>query len=438
MPRTKRKMDPAKKAARDERKRIEKERQDRIDEAYKRFPKQLLDSVLFSEATTQSDVIEATNLFKRALMERVLNAEMSHELGYDRGATKPAEAVNARNGHSDKTIQTETGAIKIKVPRDRKGSFEPLMIPKHSRRFTGFDDKILALYARGMTVREIQAYLREMYVTEVSAELISEVTDAVLAEVGAWQNRPLEPMYPVVFFDAMRVKITHEGVVQNKAVHLALGILPDGTRDILGVWVEVTEGAKFWMRVFSELKSRGCQDILIAVTDGLMGLSEALESIFPDTVHRTCIVHLIRNSLAFASWKTRKALAAELRPIYTAANSQAAEAALEAFAASPMGLKHPSVAPMWRRAWPQVIPFFAFEPDIRKIIYTTNAIESVHARLRKIIKSRGHFPTDDAAIKLIWLALRNITTDWSRSARDWKAAMSQFALLYPERFNLTR
>ena len=329
---------------------------------------------------------------------------------------------------------TDDGPLRIEVPRDRQGSFEPLLIPKHERRFTGFDDKIIAMYARGMTVREIQGFLAEQYGMEVAAEFISAVTDAVMAEVRAWQARPLEPMYPVVFFDALRVKIREDAVVRNKAIYLALGVLPDGTRDILGLWIESTEGAKFWMKVFNDLKTRGVDDILIAVTDGLKGMPEALAAVFPATTLQTCIVHLIRNSLDYASWKDRKALAAAIKPIYTAPSAEAAQAELDAFEQGAWGRKFPTVVAAWRRAWDRVIPFFAFPPAVRRVIYTTNAIESINARLRKIIKTRGHFPSDDAATKLIWLALRNITADWGRAAKDWKAAMNQFAILYEERF----
>jgi putative transposase len=331
-----------------------------------------------------------------------------------------------------------TARSPLRSPRDREGSFEPQLIGKHERRFTGFDDKIIALYARGMTVREIQAFLTEMYAVDVSPDLISTVTDAVVAEVTAWQARPLEPMYPVVFFDALRVKIRDEAVVRSKAVYLALAILPDGSRDILGIWIEQTEGAKFWMKVFTDLKTRGCLDILIAVTDGLKGMSEALGAVFPATTLQTCIVHLIRHSLDFANWKERQPLAKALRPIYAAPHAEAALAALDAFAIGPWGVRFPTVVASWRRAWTNVIPFFAFPPDVRRVIYTTNALESVHARVRKIIKTRGHFPTDDAATKLIWLALRNITAEWVLPTRHWSLAMSQFAILYDERFTVPR
>ena len=397
------------------------------------IPAELLEQ--FGHGPMTAEAINAASLaFKKALIERALGGEMSHHLGYRPGATKPATITNQRNGVGAKTVLTEDGPIRIEVPRDRDGSFEPLLIPKHERRFTGFDDKIVAMYARGMTVREIQGFLQEQYGTEVSPDFISSVTDEVMAEVTAWQARPLEPMYPVVFFDALRVKIREDAVVRNKAIYLALGVLPDGSRDILGLWIEGTEGAKFWMKVFNDLKTRGVNDILIAVTDGLKGMPEALAAVFPATTLQTCIVHLIRSSLDYASWKDRKALAAAIKPIYTAPSAEAAEAELNAFADGPWGQKFPTVSASWRNAWDRVIPFFAFPPAVRKVIYTTNAIENVNAQLRKIIKTRGHFPTDEAATKLIWLALRNITSNWSRAAHDWKTAMNQFAILYADRF----
>jgi len=398
-----------------------------------RIPKEVIDQLVSGPMTAEA-VNAASLAFKKALIERALGAELSHHLGYPPGADKPPDADNHRNGVSSKTVLTEEGPLRIDVPRDRHGRFAPILIPKHERRFTGFDDKIVAMYARGMTMREIQGFLAEQYGTEVSPEFISSVTDAVMAEVTAWQSRPLDPMYPVVFFDALRVKIREDAVVRNKAIYLALGILPDGTRDILGLWIEGTEGAKFWMKVFNDLKTRGVADILVAVTDGLKGMPEALATVFPATTLQTCIVHLIRNSLDYASWKDRKALAAAIKPIYTAPSAEAAEAELEAFAQGAWGQRFPTVAASWRRAWSSVIPFFAFPPEVRRVIYTTNAIESVNARLRKIIKTRGHFPSDDAATKLIWLALRNITADWGRAANHWKTAMNQFAILYEERF----
>jgi transposase-like protein len=397
------------------------------------IPKELLDQFV-SGPMTGAEVNAASMAFKKALIERALGAELGHHLGYPSGEAKPEATSNQRNGTSGKTVMTEDGPLRIDVPRDRDGSFEPLLIAKHERRFTGFDDKIIAMYARGMTVREVQGFLVDQYGVDVSPEFISSVTDAVMAEVGAWQARPLEAMYPVVFFDALRVKIREDAVVRNKAVYLALGVLPDGTRDILGMWIENSEGAKFWMKVFNDLKTRGVADILIAVTDGLKGMPEALGVVYPATTLQTCIVHLIRNSLDFASWKDRKLLAAAIKPIYTATSAEAAQAELDAFEQGIWGQKFPTVAAAWRRAWDRVIPFFAFPPAVRRVIYTTNAIESINARLRKIIKTRGHFPSDDAAAKLIWLALRNITADWGRAAHNWKEAMNQFAILYAERF----
>ena len=399
------------------------------------IPKELV-SLFLTGPMTGEAINEAGAAFKKALIEASLNAELSHHLGYEPGADKPKPTTNHRNGSTAKAVLTGDGRLRIETPRDRDGSFEPLLVPKHARRFTGFDDKIVALYGRGLTVREIQGFLIEAYGTDVSPDFIGTVTDGVLAEVTAWQNRPLEVVYPVVFFDALRVKIREDAVVRNKAVYLALGMRRDGSREILGLWIETTEGAKFWMKVFNDLKTRGVQDILIAVTDGLTGMEQALGAVFPATTLQTCIVHLIRNSLDYARWKDRKALAAALRPIYTAASAEAAAAELDAFEAGEWGRKFPTVVKAWRRAWDRVIPFFAFPPAIRRVIYTTNAIESVNARLRKIIKTRGHFPTDDAASKLIWLALRNIAADWGKAAHHWKEAMNQFAILYDDRFNV--
>src|SRR5215203_2292893 len=398
------------------------------------IPSEILDQFVRQGPLTPEELDAAVRRFKKAIIERALGAELSHHLGYLPGGAKPEDTTNYRNGSSGKTVLTDDGPLALAVPRDRDGSFEPRLIGKHERRFTGFDDKVVALYARGLTVREIQAFLTDMYGVDVSPDLISTVTDAVVAEVTAWQARPLEPMYPVVFFDALRVKIRDEAVVRSKAVYLALAVLPDGTRDILGIWIEQTEGAKFWMTVFTDLKTRGCQDILIAVTDGLKGMSEALAAVFPTTTLQTCIVHLLRNSLEFANWKQRKPMAAALRPIYTAASAEAASAALDNFERGPWGRKFPTVVASWRRTWTSIIPFFAFPPDVRRLIYTTNALESVHAQLRKIIKTRGHFPNDDAATKLMWLALRNITATWERMSHYWRPAMNQFAILYESRF----
>jgi putative transposase len=398
------------------------------------IPSEILDQFVRPGPLTPEELEAVVRRFKKSIIERALGGELTHHLGYAVGGAKPEDTTNHRNGTSGKTVLTDDGPLALAVPRDRDGTFEPRLIGKHERRFTGFDDKIIALYARGLTVREMQAFLREMYGVDVSPDLISRVTDAVVAEVTAWQARPLELMYPVVFFDALRVKIRDEAVVRSKAVYLALAVLPDGTRDILGIWIEQTEGAKFWLKVFTDLKMRGCHDILIAVTDGLKGMSEALAAVFPATTLQTCIVHLLRHSLDFVSWKERKQLAAALRPIYTAASADAAATSLDAFAGGPWGQRFPTVVASWRRAWTHVIPFFAFPPEVRRVIYTTNALESVNARLRKILKTRGHFPTDEAATKLIWLALRNITAAWGKAANYWHLAMNQFAILYEDRF----
>jgi transposase-like protein len=398
-------------------------------------PPELLDQFVREGPLTQDELESAVRRFKKALIERALGAELTHHLGYPPGGTKAEPSANHRNGTSDKTVLTDDGPVPIEVPRDRAGTFEPQLIRKHERRFTGFDDKILALYARGMTVREIQAFLAEQYATEVSPALITAVTDGIVAEVTAWQTRPLEAVYPVVFFDALRVKMREEATVCCKAVYLALGVRRDGTREVLGLWIEQTEGAKFWMRVFTDLKTRGCQDILIAVTDGLKGMGEALAAVFPATTLQTCIVHLLRHSLDYANWKERKPMAAALRRVYTAASAEAAAAELETFAAGPWGVRFPMVVAAWRRAWTAVIPFFAFPPAIRRVLYTTNALESLNAQLRKILKTRGHFPNDEAATKLIWLVLRNVTAKWKTAAPDWKRAMVQFAVLYEDRFS---
>src|SRR5262245_34744520 len=339
------------------------------DPALKPVPAEILDQFVDEGLLTAHDIDAAMRRFKKALIERALGAELTHHLGYPAGAVPSEEAGNKRNGSTPKTVLTDDGAVAIDVPRDRDGSFEPVLIPKHERRFTGFDDKILALYARGLTVREIQRFLADMYAVEVSPDLISSVTDAVVSEVTAWQARPLDRVYAVVFFDALRVKIRDEGVVRSKAVYLALGVRADGERDVLGLWIEQTEGAKFWLKVFTDLRTRGCEDILIAVTDGLKGMPDALEAVFPETTLQTCIVHLIRNSLAYASHRDRPLLAAALKTVYTAPSEAAAREALDRLAASPLGQRFPNVVAAWRRAWVQVIPFFAFPPTIRPVLY---------------------------------------------------------------------
>jgi putative transposase len=367
---------------------------------------------------------------KKQLSERILNAEMDEHL-----ASETADGTsNRRNGFSKKTVLTENSKIDLRIPRDRDGTFDPKLIAKYQRRFPGFDAKIISMYARGMTVREIQGHLEEIYGLEVSPDLISTVTDAVLETVGEWQNRPLEPRYPVLFLDALRVKIRDEGLVRNKAIYIALGVRSDGAKEVLGLWIETSEGAKFWLRVMNELKNRGVEDILIAVVDGLKGFPEAINAVFPQTIVQTCIVHLIRNSLEFTSWKDRKAIVPVLRGIYRAQDADAGLAALDAFEEGFWGKRYPAITQSWRRNWTQVIPFFAFPEAVRKIIYTTNAIEALNAKIRRAVKIRGHFPTDEAATKLIYLVLRDVTQEWKMPAREWTEAKSQFAIQFGERF----
>ena len=392
-----------------------------------------MDALIGDTATPEELGVLFRRLQKR-LAERILAAELTDHLGYAAGEEKPAGQSNYRNGSSAKTVLTETGALPLEIPRDREGTFTPQLVPKGVRRLPQFDANVLSLYARGMTVREIQGHLEQLYQVEVSPAMISTVTDAVLAEVGAWQQRPLDRMYPVVIFDALRVKIRDEGIVRNKAVYLALGVDRDGRKDVLGLWVEQTEGAGFWLRVMTELRSRGVDDILVALVDGLVGFPEAITTVFPQTQVHHCVVHLVRQSLAYASWKDRRHLAPALRAIYHAPTEAAAEAALEAFAAGPWGTRHPAIAALWRRHWPYVRPVFAYPPEIRRLLYTTNAIESLHMQLRKILKSRGHFPTDEAATKLLYLALRNIISKWQRGNRAWHAAMPHLSVLFGERF----
>lgn len=395
---------------------------------------ELLDQLL-SNYSKPEDLTGENGLFKqlkKALIERALGAELTAHLGYEKGDPGGRGSGNSRNGTSSKTLLTEDGEIEIGVPRDRTGSFEPQLVAKGQTRFDGFDDKILSLYARGMTVREIQGHLAELYGAEVSPDLISRVTDAVLEEVREWQSRPLDAVYPIVFFDAMRVKIRDEGLVKNKAVYVALAYNSDGEKDVLGLWIEQTEGAKFWLRVVNELKTRGVNDILIAVVDGLKGFPEAITSVYPQTLVQTCIVHLIRNSLAFVSWKDRKAILPAIQAIYRAESADMALVRLAEFEAE-WGKRYPAIGQIWRNAWEHVVPFFAFAPGIRKMIYTTNAVEALHRSLRKIIKTRGSFPTDEAALKLLYLAIRNAGVRWRRPV-EWTSAMGQFAIHFGARF----
>lgn len=397
----------------------------------KAFSAELLDQLLAGR--DPKSVLDSGGLIgdlKKALAERMLGAELDVHLENEAAAG----LSNHRNGSSPKTVLTPEGPMELSIPRDRHGRFDPALIAKYRRRFPGFDDKIIALYARGMSTRDIQGHVRELYGIEVSPDLVSAVTDQVIDEVTAWQSRPLEPTYAIVFFDALRVKIRDEGLVRNEAVYLAIGMDASGHKHVLGMWIEQTEGAKFWLRVMNELKSRGTNDILIAVVDGLKGFPEAITAVFPDTVVQTCIVHLIRYSMQFASWKERKIIAAALKPIYRADDAQAAERELQAFDEGVWGRKYPAIAASWRRNWEAVIPFFAFPAEVRKIIYTTNAIESLNASVRKAVRNKGHFPSDQAATKLIWLALRHITENWKRPPIAWQAAKAQLAIQFGERF----
>lgn len=393
--------------------------------------KELLDRLLAGR--DPNDVFARDGLLddlKKALSERILNAELDEHLDGERAEQK----VNRRNGHSRKSVLTGTSRIELAVPRDRAGTFDPQLIAKYQRRFPDFDAKIVSMYARGMTVREIRGHLEELYGIEVSPDLISAVTDAVLDEVAEWQNRPLEACYPLIFFDAIRVKIRDEGFVRNKAVYIALGILADGTKEILGIWIEHTEGAKFWLRVMNELKNRGVGDVLIAIVDGLKGFPDAISAVFPQAVVQTCIVHLIRHSLDFVSWKDRKPVVPALRAIYQAKDAEAGLTALEAFEAGSWGQKYPAIAQSWRRNWSQVTPFFAYPEGVRRIIYTTNAIEALNSKLRRAVRTRGHFPNDDAAMKLLYLVLNHAAADWKRPPREWFEAKTQFAIVFGERF----
>ena len=395
---------------------------------------ELLDELL-SGYEKPSDLLGEDGIFrqlKKRLLERALNAELSEHVGYEKGERSGRRGANNRNGHTAKTVLTDEGSVSLLVPRDRDGTFEPAIVPKGVTRLAGFDAQVINLYARGLSVRDVQAHLRQMYQVEVSPDLISRVTDAVHADVLAWRHRPLEPVYPVVFLDALRVKIRHDGVVKNKAVYVALALTLSGEKEVLGLWVEQTEGARFWLGVLNELKARGVEDILIAVVDGLKGFPGAIEAVFPQTTTQTCIVHLIRNSLDPVGWKDRKALMPALKAIYQAPTAEAAEAALAAFEAGPWAKRYPMIAPLWRRAWAYVVPFFAFPPAIRKMIYTTNAVESLNRSLRKVIKTRGSFPSDEAALKLLYLAIQHAGLRF-KPAIAWPEAKLQFLILFGDR-----
>lgn len=396
-------------------------------------PEALLTSLLANYQKPE-DLIGENGLLKqltKLLVERALDAEMSNHLGHDKNQPVVNTSGNTRNGKSKKTLKGEFGELPIDIPRDRHGSFEPQLIPKHQTRWTGFDDKILSLYARGMTVREIQAHLEEMYGTEVSPTLISSVTDAVNDEVKAWQARPLDPIYPIVYLDCIHVKV-REGAVRVKAVYLAIGVAMTGEKEVLGLWLANNEGAKFWLQVVTELRNRGVQDILIACVDGLKGFPEAIEAVFPKTTVQLCIVHMVRHSLNYVSWKKRPEVAADLKRIYTAATADEAEQRLGEFEAK-WDDDYLPIGQSWRRNWQRIIPFFDYPPEIRKVIYTTNAIESVNMSLRKLTKNRGSFPSDEALLKLFYLALRNISKKWTMPIRDWKEALTRFTIEFGDR-----
>jgi putative transposase len=371
----------------------------------------------------------------RRLLERMLEGELSHHLGYEKHDPVGYGTGNSRNGKSRKTLKGEEGEVTIEVPRDRQATFEPKIVEKHQTRFDGFDDKILALYARGMTVRDIQAHLREMYQVEVSTGLISEVTDRVLEEVKAWQERPVDALYPILYLDALMVKMRQDGRVENRAVYTAVGVDLEGRKSVLGLWTNTTEGAKHWLAVLTQLKNRGLKDVFIVCTDGLKGFAEAVEAVYPRAMVQTCIVHLIRASLNYVSWKERKTVAADLKLIYRAASAEQAAQELEEFRRKYP--RHQAVADVWARNWERVTPFFEFPEEIRRIIYTTNAIESLHMTLRKVTKNRGSFPSPEAALKLLYLALQNATQKW-RTMQGWCEALRQFTLRWGERIEAAR
>lgn len=396
---------------------------------------QVLDQ-LVGETRTMEELDLVFRQLKKALIERALGAELTEHLGYARGEAKPDAQANCRNGATPKTVRTEEGEIPLAIPRDRAGTFEPQLVPKGVRRLPGFDAKVLALYARGMTVREIQGHLEELYQVAVAPDVITTVTDAVLDEVSTWQQRPLDRVYPVVIFDALRLKVRDEGVVRNKAVYVALGVTREGQKDVLGLWIEQTEGAAFRLRIMTELQSRGVSDILVALIDGLTGFPDAITTVFPQAQVQQCTVHVIRQSLRYVSARDRQAVVVALRTIYAAPTEPAALQALEAFAAGPWGARYAMIPQLWRRHWDYLAPAFRYPPAIRRLLYTTNAIESLNMQLRKIVKTRGHFPTDDAAIKLLYLALRNIQAKWSKPFPEWHRALPFLALLFGDRFTV--
>lgn len=402
------------------------------------FRPELLDELLKNYQSPE-DLVGEGGILKQltaALVERCLNAEMEHHLEEER--SEPAEDAtprNRRNGHSKKIIKGEFGEAEIAVPRDRNAAFEPQIVAKGQTRFDGFDGKILSLYSRGMSVRDIQAQLQDLYGVEVSAGLISKVTDAVEEERKLWQNRGLDRVYPIVYFDAIVVKVRHEGRVINKAIHLALGVNLAGNKELLGMWMTQNESAKFWLSILTELQNRGLKDIFIACCDGLTGFADAIEAVFPKTGVQLCLVHMVRNSLSYVSYKDRKAVAADLRLIYTSSTEAEAEQQLVIFAEK-WDKQYPTISRSWMNHWTRVIPFFAFPPEIRKAIYTTNAIESLNMTLRKVIKNHRAFPTDESALKVVFLAMHNVAKKWTMPISNWKPALNRFAIMYEERFSL--
>jgi len=394
----------------------------------------LIDELL-QDGHDVKDILGKDGLLKqltKRLVERTLEAELTDHLGYEPHSSKGRGTGNNRNGKGHKTVQSESGELEIEVPRDRSGTFEPQLVKKRQRRLAGFDDKVIALYARGLSTRDIQGQLEELYGVEVSPTLISNVTNAVMEDVRAWQSRPLSAVYPILYFDAMFVKSRQEGPVKSKAVYLALGINLDGEKELLGLWIAETEGSKFWLSVFNELKSRGLQDCFIACVDGLKGLPEAIETVFPHTQVQLCIVHKLRNSFKFVPWKDRKAVAKDLRAVYGAATLVEAEEALERFAES-WDTRYPAISPSWRAEWERLTVFFDYSPEIRKVIYTTNAIESLNYSLRRTLKTRGSFPNDDSILKILYLAINRVAKKWTMPIRNWKAALNQFVILFGDR-----
>jgi len=398
------------------------------------FKKDLLDE-LIKNCKTTDDIFGTEGIVKqlqKALVERMLEAEMKHHLGYEKHEQLKSSG-NYRNGSSSKKITTGAGSIDVEIPRDRLGSFDPQLIGKYQRRLPGFDEKVLSMYSRGMTTRDIQAHIYEIYQTEISPDLVSTITDEVIQEVEMWQKRPLDKIYPIVFMDAIVLKIKDNGHVQNKALNLAIGVNLDGDKEILGMWLTVNEGAKFWLSVITELKNRGIEDIYIACVDGLKGFPEAINSVFPHTQVQLCIVHMLRNSFKFVPFKNRKEVAADLKPVYTANNETEAKIALSIFRNKWDG-KYPTVGELWDRNWAGIVPFLGFTKEIRKVIYTTNVIESINYGIRRITKNRNVFPDDKAALKLVYLTLKNLEKRWTRPLFNWKDALNQFAIIFGDRF----